>query len=337
MLRKIAIAAFTAVVLFYLIVFVQLGTIWVFQLANIELLMMFVFLLATFWLHEKLAQYFTQESESFYVKNKRIFEPLIVIGTSLLFTALIFFLPYFLWIPGADLNPKILRLMLVVNALLSLFFYYFIERERIIKKWKEVQLKREQIEKEMFRSELQLLKNQVDPHFLFNCLNILNALIKKEPKQALCFSNQLAAVYRLVLDNTDQLLVPLKNELELMQAYSSLLKTRFCDAVFFEFDIPIDHLHLELPPGAGQMLFENAIKHNTFSTLNPLWIRAYYKDQYLVIVNNIQPRIEEGVSSGIGLQNTKRRYSHFTDLPVEIVESEEYFLVRLPLIKIEPI
>lgn len=295
MIRKIAIAALAAIVLFYTVVFIQMGTVWFFQLeAMKELLMFFVFLVFTFWTHEKVASFFnSNKMASLPSQAKALFEATTVILISLVYSVLFTFIPQFLFIPTIEFTPPGIRLNLVVTAIISLFIYYFVERERGQKKLREEFLRVEQLQKENFKAQLESLKSQIDPHFLFNSLNILGSLIFKDPGKAVQFLGQLSKVYRVVLDSGRKQTVTLERELELVNAYIYLLKTRFGDNLRFQTDIPVDKMHYQVPPTSVQMLVENAIKHNGYSAEEPLTIRILVADKMLIVNNNVQPRLEK--------------------------------------------
>lgn len=339
MLRRIAIAALTAVLLFYTVFFIQMGTVWFFELeAMKELVMMFFFLVFTFWAHEKIASFFnSSQMIKFLPQAKTLLEGVTVIILSMVFCVLFIFIPQYLFIPTVEFTPKGVRLTLVVTSFISLFFYYFVERERIKKKLQGEFLRAEQLQKENFKAQLESLKNQVDPHFLFNSLNILGSLIYKDPGQAVQFLGQLAKVYRTVLHSSRKLLVPLLTEMELSNSYIYLMKTRFGNSLQFKTDVPSEKMHYELPPTSVQMLIENAIKHNRFTVQEPLTIRIYVANGMLVVENNLQSRLDKGSSTKVGIQNIINRYKYLTERQVEVAPTAKEFIVRLPLLEVEEV
>ncbi len=130
-------------------------------------------------------------------------------------------------------------------------------------------------------------------------------------------------------------MISLKKELEVVNSYIFLLETRFGSAVKFELDIPAEVEHLQLPPGALQMLIENAIKHNGSTRKKPLRIEIFVEEDYLGVQNNLQPRLDEVRSTNTGLENIRRRYEYFSDKEVVIDKSKEKFIVKLPLLKLQ--
>lgn len=337
MLRRIAIAAFTAAVLFYTVFFIQRGTIWFFELeAMKELVMMFFFLVFTFWMHEKVASFFnSNRMAKLPSQGKILLEGVTVIILNVIFCILFIFIPQYLFIPTVEFTAQGIRLTLVVSSFISLFFYYFVERERGKKQLREEFLRAEQLQKENFKAQLESLKSQIDPHFLFNSLNILGSLIYKDPGKAVQFLGQLSKVYRIVLDSGQKQLVTLERELELMHAYIYLLKTRFGDNLQFQTDVPFDRMSHQVPPNSLQMLIENAIKHNGYSVEEPLTIKIFVADKMLIVTNNLQPRLDKEGSTKIGLQNIVNRYTLLTNQPVEIEPTQSEFIVRLPLLEEE--
>jgi sensor histidine kinase YesM len=334
MIRKIALAALAATAVFQVAVFIQYGTLWGGALASYqELLLVFVFLLATFWVHAPLARLFGADHLTKPpAPVKALVEGLCVVLVSLVFWLVFFTWPQHYLVPTAETSPQALRLSLAISAVLSLFFYYFVEREHVRQNLEQEVVRVAQLQKETFQAQLEALKNQVDPHFLFNSLNVLGSLIHLDADRAVQFLGQLADVYRALLDAGAQTLVPLRTEMALVRAYASLMETRFGAALHVEWDVAPAWEQALVPPTAVQMLLENAIKHNGSTTRKPLRIKVSAADGLLVVENNRQPRTDVMPSTHLGLQNIQRRYHHLTDRPVEIVPTPESFVVRLPLL-----
>lgn len=192
------------------------------------------------------------------------------------------------------------------------------------------------MQKENLQSQFEVLKQQVNPHFLFNSLNVLTSLIKVEPDLAESFTEQLSKVYRYVLENKEKDLVSLGTELEFLNAYLFLLGIRFMSKL--SVTITIDkkfHDYLILPI-AIQLIIENAIKHNTFSKAAPLRIEIFVdSDLHLNIVNNLKQRETKIASTGVGLQNITRRYALVSELIPSFSKTAGHFMAKLPLIKPE--
>ena len=176
------------------------------------------------------------------------------------------------------------------------------------------------------------LKNQLDPHFLFNSLNVLSALIEENPSKAIRFTDSLSKVYRYVLEQKDKKLVPVSEEVDFAKTYMALLKTRFEDNVEFITEVPDGDHHLQVVPLSLQLLLENSIKHNHATKSKPLVVRIYSQGDYLIIENNIQKRAMSVASSGIGLNNIRNRYLLLTDQQMIIEDDEQVFRVKLPML-----
>ena len=336
MLRRFTISALAAVLLFYVLVFIKLGTIFFFQIeAMKELIFFFLFLLFTFWTHEKIAAFFNSNGMKISSGWKLLLEASSVVLISMAYSVIFTFIPQYLFIPTVEFTPQGVRLNLVMAAFLSLFIYYFIERQSSRKRLGEELLKTEKLQKENLKSELQGIKNQIDPHFLFNSLNVLRSLVFKDPTKAYEFINRLSLVYRVILESSRRTVISVEEEMKLLTSYVFLMQTRFSTALIFKFEIPADELKSGIMPTALQVLVENAIKHNSFSSEEPLIIEVFVEKEHIVVRNQIQRKIDPIESLGFGLENTINRYKAATDKEVIVKESLEEFEVKLPLLKLE--
>ncbi len=190
----------------------------------------------------------------------------------------------------------------------------------------------DQLDKELSQAELQVLTNEMDPHFIFNSLNTLNHLILNQPKQAHLFNNKLAQVYKYFLINKNKELIPLKDELEFIEDYFYLLQIRHENKLDLQTSLDDKSRQAMIPPCSLQILIENAIKHNEFSETNRLHIKVYVNDHYLQVSNNIKPKLYAVNSTGIGLKNLSSRYKILFKKDITISTSHENFIVKLPLI-----
>lgn len=181
-------------------------------------------------------------------------------------------------------------------------------------------------------AKFESLKNQLDPHFLFNSLNVLTSLIGENPTQAERFTTKLSKVYRYVLEQRNKDLVPIAEELKFAKTYMELLGMRFEDAVKFNIPDSISNDALKTVPLSLQLLLENAVKHNVVSSSKPLTINIYEEGNYLIIENNINPKEAIGKSTKVGLQNIADRYGLITDKGVKIENNNKTFKVSLPLL-----
>ncbi|MBP8917327.1 MAG: histidine kinase [Chitinophagales bacterium] len=196
---------------------------------------------------------------------------------------------------------------------------------------------KERLEKENMRSQLESLKTQMSPHFLFNSFNALLSLIDSDKEKAKQFLMELSKVYRYVLEQKDNLVVELKEELKFINSYIYLNKIRFGENLHFETDIDAGNLSKFIPPLTLQSLVENAIKHNIISESKPLTIKITNDRNRLIVSNNLQGRNEKIVSTGIGLKNLKERYFLLGNSEPEFGIVNDQYIAKIPLIEKENI
>ncbi|MFZ5428962.1 MAG: sensor histidine kinase [Bacteroidota bacterium] len=190
------------------------------------------------------------------------------------------------------------------------------------------------VQKENLQSQFEVLKQQVNPHFLFNSLNVLSSLIRIDPALAEGFTENLSKVYRYVLENKEKDLVSLQTELGFLNAYLYLIEIRFMNKIVVDLRIDKSCIDLQILPIAIQLVIENAIKHNTFSKSEPLKIEIFVDDQLnLNIINNLQLRETKFASTGVGIENIIRRYELLSSRVPEFVKTDSHFIARLPLLK----
>lgn len=177
------------------------------------------------------------------------------------------------------------------------------------------------------------LKQQLNPHFLFNSLNLLDYLVRySTPDRASDYIKKLAGVYRYMLTQGESKLVPLGDEITFVNLYIDLLKERFADGMIVHMEIPKEHLADLIVPCGLQVLVENATKHNIVNAENPLLITIQIEDSYIVVQNNLQPRIRTYESTGVGLSNIAGQYADISNKNIIITQTETIFFVKLPLI-----
>jgi PAS domain S-box-containing protein len=192
------------------------------------------------------------------------------------------------------------------------------------------------VQKENLQSQFEVLKQQVNPHFLFNSLNVLTSLIKIDPNLAESFTERLSKVYRYVLENKEKDVVPLSTELEFLHSYLFLLEIRFMNKIQVQNNIQKSYYDYQVLPIAIQLLIENAIKHNTFSKSQPLRIDIFVDEEGMLnIVNNLNIRETKPVSTGVGLENILRRYALIADFRPQFSKTSTHFIAKLPLLKPE--
>lgn len=199
--------------------------------------------------------------------------------------------------------------------------------------WKRSLVEVEKYKAESLQAQLQNLKDQVNPHFLFNNMSVLSSLVYTDQDKAVEFINQLSKVYRYVLDSRNSELVSLDSELVFIRSYTYLLQIRFGTTINFHFDIQDKLRSLLLPPMALQLLIENAIKHNEVSAERPLTITVHADPVALTVSNNLQLRSHPEPVSRTGIRNLQARYRFFTDQTVQVNIRDQQFTVTLPLLK----
>ncbi|MCW4470571.1 2TM domain-containing protein [Flavobacterium sp. MFBS3-15] len=200
------------------------------------------------------------------------------------------------------------------------------------KRYQENRVKEQKIIAGTASAKFETLKNQIDPHFLFNSLNVLSSLIEENPDSAQRFTTSLSKVYRYVLEQKDKELVSIQEELDFAKTYMNLLKMRFENSVFYELPATISSADARVVPLSLQLLLENTVKHNIVSQQKPLYIRIFEQDGYLVVQNDYQKKEVLQDRKGVGLQNIVSRYAIITARKVLIEQTEQHFTVKLPVL-----
>ena len=209
--------------------------------------------------------------------------------------------------------------MLVVHAI------------QFFRNWKKSVIMQEQLKREQLDLQYETLKSQINPHFLFNSLNAITSLIRKDPDKATLFVKKLSGVFRYVLEQKDKEITTVEAELGFVESYIFLQKIRFGDNLVLNTDVT-DREKFVVPL-SFQMLIENAIKHNVISREYPLTISIYSKnDDYIAFTNNLRKK-GPVATSGTGLNNIKSRFSFFTSRPVIVSKDETSFTVELPVLE----
>lgn len=220
----------------------------------------------------------------------------------------------------------VLYVLVSVGINTIFFLKYFIAR------WKESILRAERLEKEKTQVQFDNLKNQLNPHFLFNALTSLNSLITENQQLASQFLQHMSKVYRYVLQNKDKNFVSLHTELDFVKNYVFLAETRFGSSLRIKFEIGESAREQAIVPVTLQILIENALKHNIVDQERPLHIDVFTSGDYLVISNNLQKRKTVETSNKLGLENLKSLYKFLTDRPLIVEELDDRFNVKVPLI-----
>lgn len=213
----------------------------------------------------------------------------------------------------------------VVTALFYAFYYYKNKQQSLVTEQKLIA--------GTASAKFDALKNQLDPHFLFNSLNVLTSLIGENPKAATRFTTSLSKVYRYVLEQKSKKLVTLEEELNFAKLYMSLLEVRFEDSIVFHAPERLEHPQAKVVPLSLQLLLENAVKHNQVMPTKKLHITITEENDSLVVSNNSQPKQVLKESTGVGLQNIRDRYSLLTRRPVSIHQTPKEFRVAIPILE----
>jgi len=228
-----------------------------------------------------------------------------------------------------DVSAK--AFMTIVLDLIVIYFYY---STFLVNHWIKSIEKNEELKRENLLARYEALKNKVNPHFLFNSLNTLSGLVEQKPELATDFIKKLSDIYRYVLEQSDKEVTSINDELRFVEDYIFLSKIRFGKGLVFNSLIKNDQNFQVVPLGI-QMMVENAIKHNIISDDMPLKIEMKIEDGFLIVRNNLQKKNTINPEKGpLGLENIIKRYSYLSNVPVQIIESENEFIVKLPVIEV---
>ncbi|TDP02338.1 2TM domain-containing protein [Flavobacterium sp. 245] len=211
----------------------------------------------------------------------------------------------------------------------------FLQARSFMVKWKQAskfEITQQKIIAGTANAQFESLKNQIDPHFLFNSLNVLSSLIEENPDNAQRFTTSLSKIYRYVLEQKDKELVSVEDELSFAKTYMNLLKMRFENSLFYELPTTDINPDAKVVPLSLQLLLENTVKHNVVSEQKPLHIRIFIDGDYLAIQNDFQKKEVLQDRKGVGLQNIVNRYGIVTNRKVVIEQNEETFTVKIPIL-----
>jgi two-component system, LytTR family, sensor kinase len=236
-------------------------------------------------------------------------------------------------------TPQFLTLLGIIFVMfislinfISYFKYFFIKWENSVLSNAALTVTAAELEKEKSMMRYHHLKNQVNPHFLFNTFSSLDGLVQSNPELASEFIRHMSKVYRYVLEHKENEVVSIETELNFIQHYISLLDIRYEDAIHIRVDISDAAKEKGIVMVTLQMLIDNAIKHNIVQTNMPLHIEIWDEEDYLHIHNNKQLRRQIETSNGQGLKQLKELYAYLTGKPVKINETESAFEINLPLL-----
>lgn len=219
--------------------------------------------------------------------------------------------------------------------ILSLGISTFMQARSFMVKWKQAskfEVTQQKIIAGTASAKFESLKNQIDPHFLFNSLNVLSSLIEENPDNAQRFTTSLSKIYRYVLEQKDKELVSVEDELSFAKTYMNLLKMRFENSLFYEMPTTDINPDAKVVPLSLQLLLENTVKHNVVSEQKPLHIRIFIDGDYLAIQNDFQRKEVLQDRQGVGLQNIVNRYAIVSNRKVVIEQNEQNFTVKIPIL-----
>ncbi|GAA4419695.1 hypothetical protein GCM10023187_54250 [Nibrella viscosa] len=220
-----------------------------------------------------------------------------------------------------------------LTVLAMLMAFYLSANRRGYRELAQLRINAEQLKREATQAQFVALRNQVNPHFLFNSLSILASLVEVDPKLSVRFIKQLSKVYRYILDQRDSERVSLKTELDFLDAYNFLLNIRFEGKLQILNKVPeLEASRYGIAPLTLQLLVENAVKHNQMSVEQPLVVTIETAGDYLLVSNPLQRRPQAEDSTGMGLENITNRYRLLTDRPVSTGEEDNCFVIKLPLL-----
>lgn len=225
--------------------------------------------------------------------------------------------------------------MLAVNITTMLIFLSIYESIYFYDQLKSSIMEQERLKQETVRSQLEGLRNQVNPHFLFNSLNTLMSIVAEDKKLAIRFLKKLSKVYRYVLVIREKKLVSLQEELDFINSYIFLQQERFGENLNTQIEVEANYYNYKIVPLSLQILFENAIKHNIISSKKPLFIEVFVRGgHHLIVRNNLQKKKQTMTSTKVGLENIRNRYRFFTEMEVVVTETDDIFEVAIPLINL---
>jgi len=238
-----------------------------------------------------------------------------------------------------DLYSEGLLSVLVNNALIfsvvNIILITILEALIFFNDSKVAGIRAEKLEMELAQIKFEVLKNQINPHFMFNSLNVLSGLIESDLTNAQKFIDEFSLIYRYVLETIEKPIVTLHDELSFVRSYIFLQQMRYGNDLQINIEIAANLLHMYLPPLSLQTVLENAIKHNIINTKNPLIISIFNSDEYIYVRNNIQIKISNVYSSGVGQDNMIKRYAFICEKVPEFKVETSHYLVKLPLIENE--
>jgi sensor histidine kinase YesM len=221
----------------------------------------------------------------------------------------------------------------LIFTVVNIVIIAVLEALMFFKRSKHAEQKSEALKQELSQIKFELLKNQINPHFMFNSLNVLSSLISSKPDKAQDFIDEFSSLYRYILETIEKPVVSLQSELEFVRSYLFLQEMRYGKNLRSEIEIPASVLNHFIPPLSLQTVLENAVKHNIISDEQPLTIRIGCQNDHLLISNNLQTKQSSGYSSHLGQRNLSKRYEMISEQQPEFIMKNREYCVKLPLLK----
>lgn len=233
-----------------------------------------------------------------------------------------------------DIVRHIINNMMIFGVI-NIIYVSVMEGIVFYRRWRDEKIRTEKLEKENAISRYEALKNQINPHFLFNNLNVLASLVSKDKSTAEKFIQEFSRIYRYILDTSEKLVVELSEEMNFINSYLFLLKIRYDEGIDYEININQESMKKYIIPLALQILVENCVKHNIFSQSSPIKILIYDKDDIIIVENNIRKKEVRDKKDALGLKNLTNRYSFISEKKPVFSIHNNMFVAKIPLIEAE--
>ena len=293
----------------------------------------FIGLSAAIWQGNRYLMFRTRKRFTWF--DKPIEKLILLVVNNIFFTSpltIAWLCLWYRWAGFQKINWEVILIVTLINVIIVLFVIHIYETVFMVKEQENEQILNANLSSAKAKAELEALKNQIDPHFMFNSLNSLSYLISSDQQKAMQFTENLADIYRYILSQKDQTLVLLEDELSFMKKYIDLLELRFGNALNVKkhFNGTTERKYL-IPPISAFVAMENAVKHNEISENIPLQVDLRLNEDMLMISNKIQTKRSIKHSSKIGLKNMDDRFKIITGKGITIISQNGYFNVNLPL------
>jgi len=234
--------------------------------------------------------------------------------------------------PYTDELARVITINCMIAAVVNIILMAALEAWFFFRENRQSKQKAEKLEQELSRIRFEVLKSQINPHFLFNSLNVLSSLISQDTRKAQQFIDEFSLIYRYVLETIEKKVVSLSDELEFTRSYIFLQQIRYGENLVFGINLDAGLMDRWLPPLSLQVVLENAIKHNVIGGNQRLHVDIFAENGWLVIRNNLQRKISSGKSTGVGLVNLTSRYELISREKPSFKVEDGYYVVKLPLI-----